>query len=80
MRILITQILNIKKKNNNEYLINYKSYIDDNYIIKNFFKFHVSNNKTTLILIGIRGIDDVFVSLNNEELWKNKVKQFYKEK
>ena len=38
------------------------------------------SDKPTLILIGIRGLDDVFVSLKNETLWKNKVIEYYKKK
>ena len=83
MNNIFNENINYEKKiyKTDNSLIQYKKYIDKNISLKNLFKTHVNiEDKPNMILIGIKGTDDVFISIKDYTLWKQKITSYYSKK
>lgn len=64
-------INNFKTDNN---LNKYKKHLDNIYFLKQLFKTHTNvDNINTMIVIGLKGSDDIFVSFKSDKYWRLKI-------
>jgi hypothetical protein len=72
--------LNKKKIIVEDELLEYKSFLDNNLLFNSFLETHCISKNRTMIVISIKGCDNIFINIKDSKIWKENIKYYFKNK